>query len=129
VRRFLTVLFLVLLTSWGTAHEIKVGTLIIVHPMVDEAEDGQATVSGSKEIRNEGTNPRRLLLISSDFAGKAKIEGPLPLLVKRPCPILIQFEKNNTKLSEYEVYNSELVFSRHLAEARQVISEQEQLGY
>jgi len=45
----------------ANAHEIKVGDLIIVHPMVDEAEKGQVSAKGSVRIRNDGKTPDQLL--------------------------------------------------------------------
>jgi hypothetical protein len=43
------------------AHEIKAGLLVIVHPTVDEAENGQALARGSTEIRNKGKIADELL--------------------------------------------------------------------
>jgi copper(I)-binding protein len=70
--RLLLVLFLPLV---ATAHEIKVGDLVIVHPTVDEAEKGQAAARGSMEIRNEGKTPDKLLSVSAEFAEQARIES------------------------------------------------------
>jgi periplasmic copper chaperone A len=96
------------------AHEVKIGSLVIVHPMVDEAEKGQAVAHGSMEIRNEGDVADQLLTISSEFADEVTIEGPTPVVVpaKGRAPVLMQFKKIKRKLSEYEVYDGVLMFEK-----------------
>jgi copper(I)-binding protein len=97
----------------ANAHEIKLGDLVIVHPMVDEAQKGQDKARGSLEIRNEGKTADQLLSISSEFADKATIEAPVPVTVpangRVAVPILFQNIKR--KLSEL-AYDGELRFEK-----------------
>jgi copper(I)-binding protein len=96
----------------AAAHEIKAGNLVIVHPMVDEAEDGQAVSRGSMEIRNEGSAPEKLVAISSEFATKSEIEGGGPVTIPPHgrAPVLMLFRDVHNKLSEDEAYAGELTF-------------------
>jgi periplasmic copper chaperone A len=114
VRILLPIVFLTLLSTAGAAHEIKVGELVIVHPMVDEAEKGQASAQGSLDIRNEGKAADQLLSITSEFAEQATIEAPLPVVVPANGRVAISMRFQNIKrqLSENEVYAGELVFQK-----------------
>jgi hypothetical protein len=42
---------LLALSSAIRVHEIKIGDLVIVHPMVEPANEGQAAAEGKLEIR------------------------------------------------------------------------------
>src|SRR5687768_9273505 len=68
--------------SPAQAHELRAGNLVIVHPRVDEANDGQAFSRGSMVLRNESNTPDQLLSISSEFAEQTEIAGavsvPIP---------------------------------------------------
>jgi copper(I)-binding protein len=95
------------------AHEIKFGTLEIVHPTVDEALKGQAAAKGSMEIRNHGKAADRLLSITAECAEKARIETSdtiVPPGGRLLVPIV--FENIKRKLSNLEVYDGELVFEK-----------------
>jgi len=107
-------LLLVLIDSPVQAHEIKIGNLVIVHPMVDEANDGQALVEGSMEIRNEGDAPERLLSISSEFAAQTEIDGGATVEIppKGRAAVLMLFKNIKQKLSEDEAYAGELSFEK-----------------
>jgi copper(I)-binding protein len=107
-------LLLPLLSAATQAHEIKVGSLVIVHPMVNEAEKEQALSGGLMEIRNEGDTPDQLLSIKSEFANEVTIEGPVPVTVpaKERASVLLQFKNITRKLSEDEAYAGELVFEK-----------------
>lgn len=103
-------LLLVLLPVATQAHEIKIGDLVIVHPMVDEAKKGQAEARGSIEIRNEGTTPDQVLSISSEFADKVTIEVHVPVTIPANGRVVIPilFLNIKRKLSELEAYDGEL---------------------
>jgi periplasmic copper chaperone A len=103
-------LLLVLLPVATQAHEIKIGDLVIVHPMVDEAKKGQAEARGSIEIRNEGTTPDQVLSISSEFADKVTIEVHVPVTIPANGRVVIPILFLNIKreLSELEAYDGEL---------------------
>jgi copper(I)-binding protein len=114
----LKVLLLALMVALGplpaTAHEITSGDLVIVHPMVDEAEKGQAESRGSMEIRNEGNSAEQLLSIKSEFADAVAIEGSTPVAVpaKGRASVLLRFKNIKRKLSEDEAYAGELMFEK-----------------
>lgn len=98
-------LTLLALSCPAHAHEIKVGDLIIVHPMVDEAEKGQVSTKGSVKIRNQGKAPDQLLSISSEFAAKAVIDAPVPVPIPangQTVSVPITYENIQSKLSEDE---------------------------
>jgi copper(I)-binding protein len=96
------------------AHEIKAGNLVIVHPMVVEAADGQAVSRGSMEIRNEGSTPDQLLSLSSEFAEQCEIGGATPVAIpaKGRAAVDVLFRKIKAKLSEDEAYMGELTFEK-----------------
>jgi copper(I)-binding protein len=109
----LTLLFT--LSSTIQAHEIKVGDLVIVHPMVDTAEKGQVTARGSVKIRNEGKTPDQLLSISAEFADKATIEAPVPVPLPangQAVSVSITFENIKQKLFEDAAYAGEMIFEK-----------------
>jgi periplasmic copper chaperone A len=110
----LLALMVALAPSPASTHEITSGDLVIVHPMVDEAEKGQAESRGSMEIRNEGNSPDRLLSIKSEFADAVTIEGSAPVTVpaKGRAPVLMRFKNIKRKLSEDEAYAGELMFEK-----------------
>jgi periplasmic copper chaperone A len=107
-------LLLVLLPVATQAHEIKIGDLVIVHPMVDEAKKGQAEARGSIEIRNEGTTPDQVLSISSEFADKVTIEVHVPVTIPANGRVVIPILFLNIKsgLSEPEAYDGELALKK-----------------
>jgi copper(I)-binding protein len=109
-------LFAGLLALWTTAatgHEIKFGDLEIVHPTVDEAKKGQVEAKGSMEIRNNGEAPDRLIAINAEFAEAARIESPDPTIPPNARILVpISFENIKRKLSEFEVYDGELIFAK-----------------
>src|SRR5215216_3702673 len=75
--KILSLLLLMILSAPAAhAHEIKAGSLVIVHPTVDEAEKGQALARGSMEIRNEGQIADELLSIKAEFADEVTFETP-----------------------------------------------------
>jgi copper(I)-binding protein len=95
------------------AHEIKAGTLEIVHPTVDEVEKGQATAKGSMEIRNRGETADKLLSITAEFAERVRIETSDPTIPaggRLLVPVI--FENIKRQLSDLEVYDGELVFEK-----------------
>jgi periplasmic copper chaperone A len=108
------ILCLIAATVPTAAHEIKAGNLVIVHPMVDEADDGQAVSRGSMEIRNEGTTPEKLIGISSEFAAKSEIEGGVPVTIPPHdrASVLMLFRDIHNNLSEDEAYAGELTFEK-----------------
>jgi copper(I)-binding protein len=111
-----TLLFLFLLTMLPASvhsHEIRAGSLIIIHPHVDEAEKGQATARGSMEIRNEGTAADQLLSIKAEFAAEAMIETPGQVIIAPHERVLVPvtFHQIRRKLSEDESYEGELAFA------------------
>ena len=110
----LLALMVALAPSPANTHEITSGRLVIVHPMVDEAEKGQAESRGSMEIRNEGNSHDRLLSIKSEFADAVTIEGSAPVTVpaKGRAPVLMRFKNIKRKLSEDEAYAGELMFEK-----------------
>lgn len=79
MKRLAFVLLLTLLPAATQTHEIKVGNLVIVHPMVNEAEKGQAEARGSMEIRNEGPSADRLLSIKGPRWGMLAAKSQLDL--------------------------------------------------
>ena len=101
-----------MMLSPAQAHEVKAGYLVIVHPMVNEAADGQVMSRGSLEIRNEGTKADKLLSISSEFAAQAEIDGPVPVVIPAQghADVSLVFKNIKTKLSEDEAYAGELTF-------------------
>ena len=110
----LLLISLILLPNSVHSHEIKSGSLIIVHPHVDEAEKGQAAARGSMEIRNEGTTTDQLLSITAEFASEATIEVPGAMIIAPHERVLvpIAFHGIKRKLSEDEAYDGELVFAK-----------------
>ena len=97
----------------ANAHEIKVGDLVIVHPMVDKAEKGQVSAKGSVKIRNDGKTPDQLLSISAEFAEKTVIDAPVPVPVPangQTISIPIIYKVIKRKLFEDEAYAGEFVF-------------------
>jgi copper(I)-binding protein len=114
MNRLAFALLLTLLSAPTQAHEIKVGNLVIVHPMVNEAEKGQAEAQGSMEIRNEGSAPDHLLSIKSEFADEVTIDGSPPIAVpaKGRASVLLQFKHIKRKLSEDEAYAGDLIFEK-----------------
>jgi periplasmic copper chaperone A len=96
------------------AHEIKAGDLVIVHPMADEATDGQAMSGGSVEIRNEGNKAEKLLSVSCEFAEKTDIKGNVPVIIPAAghAAVSLLFKNIKTKLSQDEAYAGELTFER-----------------
>lgn len=111
------VLRLLLLLSYpGLSHanEIKFGNLVIVRPIVTEAEKGQAFAQGWVKIRNEGKAADQLLSITAEFADKVTIGAPVPVLVPaggHSVSVPLTFENIKHQLSQNEVYDSELVFA------------------
>jgi copper(I)-binding protein len=111
-------LLITLLVAWflpvaATAHEIRVGTLVIVNPMVDEAAKGQAYAQGSVKIKNEGKSPDQLMAMSAEFAETALINTPVLVpATGQAITVPITFEKIKRQLSEAEAYAGELVFKR-----------------
>jgi copper(I)-binding protein len=114
VKPLLYATILVLVAAAVQAHEIKIGNLVIVHPMVDEADKGQAGALGSVEIRNEGTATDKLLSISSEFADKVTVEAPLPVIVPANGRVSVPlvFHNIKRKLSAYEAYAGQLVLEK-----------------
>lgn len=114
VKPLLYAIILVLAAAAAQAHEIKIGNLVIVHPMVDEAKKGQASALGSVEIRNEGNATDSLLSISSEFADSVTLEAPLPVLVPANGRVAIPlvFHNIKRKLSADEAYAGELVLEK-----------------
>lgn len=111
-------LLMTLLVTWFlpvavTAQEIKVGTLVIVHPMVDEAAKGQAFAWGSVKIKNEGKSPDELMAMSVEFAETALINTPVIVpATGQAITVPITFEKIKRQLSKDKAYAGELVFKR-----------------
>jgi copper(I)-binding protein len=85
----LVLVLLVMLSVPANAHEIKAGSLIIIHPTVDEAEKGQNTARGSMEIRNEGSSTDNLLSLKAEFAEKVIIETPGEVIVSSSAPFTV----------------------------------------
>jgi|SRR5215212_2269439 copper(I)-binding protein len=107
-------LLMSVLPSAACAHEIKAGSLVIIHPTVDEAEKGQALARGSMEIRNEGKIAYELLSIKAEFADDVTTETPGKVIVPANGRVLvpIAFHTINRKLSEDEAYSGELAFAK-----------------
>ena len=105
---------LILLPNLVHSHEIKSGSLVIIHPHVDEADKGQAAAPGSMEIRNEGTSADRLLSVTAEFAGEAIIEAAGGVMIAPHERVLVPivFHGIKRKLSEDETYDGELVFAK-----------------
>ena len=116
MKRFaITILLLLCQSLAGIAHEIKAGDLVIVHPMVDVSESGQASAKGSVKIRNEGKTPDQLFSISAEFADKATIEAPVPVPIPangQAVPVAIVFKNIKQKLYEDAAYPGEMVFEK-----------------
>ena len=110
----LAIALLLISGSTSIAHEIKSGDLVIIHPMVDEANKGQAIADGSVEIRNQGDTAEQLLSITSEFAEKVSIDGTLPVIIPAHgrTSILLRFENIKRTLAEDEVYAGEMVFAK-----------------
>src|SRR5215211_6004202 len=104
---------MIVLPSAAYAHEMKAGSLAIIHPTVDEAEKGQALARGSMEIRNEGKIADELLSIRAEFADEVTIETPGKVIVPANGRVLIPiaFRTIRRKLSEDEAYSEELAFA------------------
>jgi hypothetical protein len=95
----------------ATAYEITVGTLVIVHPMVDEAAKGHMLKAQSK--LNEGKSPDQLMGMSAEFAETALINTPVLVpATGQAVSIPITFETIKRQLSEGEAYAGELVFRK-----------------
>ncbi len=109
---FLTLPILLAMSVTAGAHEIRSGDLVIVHPMADEAEKGQAVSRGSVMIRNEGKGPDQLLSIKCEFAEEAIVESEVPLVIpaKSQAPLILRFKNIKRKLSTDEAYAGELMF-------------------
>ena len=93
------------------AHQIRAGDLVIVHPMVKEAVEGQVSAQWSVEICNEGDSPDQLLSVSSEFARQVKVD-PTTIPAKGRAKVVIVFQHIGNKLSEDEAYSGELTFKR-----------------
>lgn len=108
-------MFVPLAPSTIHAHEIKVGDLVIVHPMADAAEKGQASVKGSVQIRNEGSTTDRLLAIRAAFAETAALAAAVPVAIPatgRAVSVAIVFTNLRQGLYEDAAYAGQLVFDR-----------------
>jgi copper(I)-binding protein len=114
MRTFSLLLLMIVLPSAAYAHEIKAGSLVIIHPTVDEAEKGQALARGSMEIRNEGKVADELLSIQAEFADEVTIETPGKVSLPANGRVLvpIAFHIISRKLSEDEAYSGELAFAK-----------------
>jgi copper(I)-binding protein len=113
MRHLYLALVLVLLSAAAHAHEIKFGTLEIVHPTVDDAEKGQAFVQGSMEIRNHGDRADKLLSIRAEFAERVRFEITDSVVTPGGRILVpIVFENIRRQLSNLEVYDGELVFEK-----------------
>src|SRR5688500_20390585 len=77
-----SIVLMVTLSTAALAHEVKVGHLVIVHPMVGEAEKGQAFAEGSVEIRNESEADDRLLSVTCECADTVTIENGRPMTIQ-----------------------------------------------
>jgi copper(I)-binding protein len=110
VATFLLVMFLPHITL---AHEIKVGDLVIVHPMVGETKKGQVSAEGSVSIRNEGKTQDQLLSVKAEFAETTMVGPPVPVQLPangKTVSIPLAFKGIQQKLSEDEAYAGEFVF-------------------
>ncbi|HEY7747524.1 MAG TPA: hypothetical protein VH933_02490 [Aestuariivirgaceae bacterium] len=105
---------LVALAVPAQAHEIRAGTLVIVHPSVDEAAKGQPKAQGSMEIRNEGKSAEKLLSIRAEFAETVTIETAGEVVIPPNQRVLIPlvYHHIKSKLAEDEAYDGELMFEK-----------------
>jgi copper(I)-binding protein len=112
-RLMVTVLLVMYLPLVALAHEIKVGDLVIVHPMVDETKKGQVSADGSVQIRNDGKTADQLLAVKAEFADTVKIGSPVPVQLPASGEVIsipLAFEGIKRQLSEDEAYAGEFVF-------------------
>ena len=59
--------------SIASAHEFKSGDLVIQHPWSRAAPSGAKVAGGYFVIRNDGSEPDRLLAVSAEIAGRTEI--------------------------------------------------------
>jgi copper(I)-binding protein len=110
----ISIVLMVTLSTTSLAHEVKVGQLVIVHPMVGEAEKGQALAEGSVEIRNDSEADDRLLSVTCECADTVTIENGRPMTIpgKGRASVVLRFGNVKRKLSENEAYSGEMVFEK-----------------
>jgi copper(I)-binding protein len=95
------------------AEEIEAQNLVILHPMVDEAEKGQISAQGSIEIRNYSAAADKLFLIVAEFAERAEpASSQITILPRTRTVIPIVFRMLYRKLSASETYYGLLFFER-----------------
>jgi copper(I)-binding protein len=68
-----SILFATSFASLGTAHEYKVGDLLIDHPYTRATPAQATTAGGYMVIRNDGAEPDRLIGGSADFVERIEI--------------------------------------------------------
>lgn len=71
--RAFAILAFVVVSGFASAHGLKVGTLEIGHPYSRATVPGAKVASGYLSVKNTGTEPDRLVSVSSDIAGKSEI--------------------------------------------------------
>lgn len=84
----------VLAIARGDAHEIKFGNLIIHHPWSRQSPMAADVAAGFMTITNTGTEPDRLLKVSSEISNSAqihdmKMEGDVMKMVELPDGLVI----------------------------------------
>jgi copper(I)-binding protein len=66
VEKLLLILFLLLISYSGLAHELKVGDLVIDHPYARETPPGATVSAGYLKISNNGTEDDRLIAVTTE---------------------------------------------------------------
>ena len=114
------------------AHEFKIGDLEIIHPHARATAPGAPVSGGYMIIRNNGSEPDRLVSASVDFAGKTEIhemsmkdnvmvmrpvEGGLEIpaggeVELKPGGYHVMFMKLGEQLKEGEMRKAKLVFEK-----------------
>ncbi len=68
-----TLLSLFAFVSLASAHEFKAGDLVIQHPWSRAAPAGAKVAGGYFVVRNDGSEPDRLLAVAAEIAGRTEI--------------------------------------------------------
>ena len=73
MNRLITLAAALLLALPAFAHELVVGDLMIIHPHIPQPAETAMAAGGFMAITNKGTEPDRLIGVTSDIAAKAEL--------------------------------------------------------
>ncbi|WP_274629936.1 copper chaperone PCu(A)C [Arvimicrobium flavum] len=133
VARPLAILAVLAFAGTAFAHEYKAGTLDIDHPWTRATLPGAKVAAGYMTVKNSGSEPDRLVSVSTDIADKAEIHemavDPAGVMTMRPLAgaleipaggeaklapkgLHIMFMGLKTQLVEKERYKATLTFEK-----------------